>query len=104
MARTQTRLATGNRVNSALDNPTNFFTASGLNARAGELNGLIETIANIDHMGRFKQKLIDRKRRRDLNNSAGKVAASIRQNQKARGMERVRSGGRSATGTTAPAA
>ncbi len=28
LARTQDRLATGNKVNSALDNPTNFFTAS----------------------------------------------------------------------------
>ena len=46
MSRTQTRLATGNKVNSALDNPTNFFTASGLNARAGELNGLLDSMSN----------------------------------------------------------
>ena len=40
MAKTQERLATGNKVNSALDNPTNFFTAQGLNSRAGDLNQL----------------------------------------------------------------
>ena len=46
MSRTQTRLATGNKVNSALDNPTNFFTASGLNARAGELGSLLDSMSN----------------------------------------------------------
>ncbi|MEM7565797.1 MAG: hypothetical protein AAF321_01035, partial [Pseudomonadota bacterium] len=46
MSRTQTRLATGNKVNSALDNPINFFTASGLNARAGELNNLQDSMSN----------------------------------------------------------
>src|ERR1044071_1874345 len=33
-ATTQQRLATGKKVNSALDNPTNFFTAAALSARA----------------------------------------------------------------------
>ena len=46
MAKTQERLATGNKVNSALDNPTNFFTASALNARAGDLNALMDSMAN----------------------------------------------------------
>src|SRR6218665_1540109 len=46
MAKTQERLATGNKVNSALDNPTNFFTASSLNSRAGDLNALIDGMAN----------------------------------------------------------
>ncbi|HEY8574711.1 MAG TPA: flagellin [Devosia sp.] len=46
MAATQDRLATGNKVNSALDNPTNFFTASALNSRAGDLNQLIDNMAN----------------------------------------------------------
>ena len=46
MAKTQERLATGNKVNSALDNPTNFFTASGLNSRAGDLNSLMDGMAN----------------------------------------------------------
>lgn len=46
MEKTQNRLATGNKVNSALDNPTNFFTASSLNARAGDLNSLMDSMAN----------------------------------------------------------
>ena len=37
MGKTQERLATGLKVNSALDNPTNFFTASSLKSRAGDL-------------------------------------------------------------------
>lgn len=40
----QVRLATGRKVNSALDNPSNFFTASGLNNRASDLNRLIDSI------------------------------------------------------------
>jgi flagellin-like hook-associated protein FlgL len=43
---TQTRLATGKRVNSALDNPTNFFTASSLNSRAGDLGNLLDSVSN----------------------------------------------------------
>lgn len=46
MDKTQNRLATGNKVNSALDNPTNFFTASALNARAGDLGALMDSMAN----------------------------------------------------------
>ena len=46
MGRTQERLSTGNKVNSALDNPTNFFTASSLNSRAGDLNSLMDSMAN----------------------------------------------------------
>ena len=36
----QTRLATGNKVNTALDNPMSFFAAASLNQRAGDLSGL----------------------------------------------------------------
>mgnify|MGYP001573307305 FL=1 len=39
---TQTKLATGKRVNSALDNPNNFFTAQGLDNRANDLNNLLD--------------------------------------------------------------
>jgi len=46
MAKTQDRLSTGNKVNSALDNPTNFFTAASLNSRAGDLNSLMDSMAN----------------------------------------------------------
>jgi flagellin len=43
---TQTRLATGKRVNSALDNPINFFTAQGLTNRASDLSGLLDSMSN----------------------------------------------------------
>lgn len=44
MAKTQDRLATGNKVNTALDNPSNFFTSASLNARAGELDALLDSM------------------------------------------------------------
>jgi flagellin-like hook-associated protein FlgL len=43
---TQTRLATGKRVNSPLDNPINFFTAQGLTVRANDLNSLLDAMSN----------------------------------------------------------
>jgi flagellin len=46
LATTQNRLATGKKVNTALDNPTNFFTASSLDARAGDINNLLDGISN----------------------------------------------------------
>ena len=46
MAKTQERLATGNKVNSALDNPTNFFTASALNSRASDMGNLMDSMSN----------------------------------------------------------
>ena len=42
---TQTRLATGKRVNSALDNPNNYFTAQGLDNRANDLSNLLDSQA-----------------------------------------------------------
>ncbi|MCA0420464.1 MAG: flagellar protein, partial [Proteobacteria bacterium] len=36
----QSRLATGKKVNSAVDNPVNYFTSQSLNNRADQLNGL----------------------------------------------------------------
>ncbi len=48
-----------------------------------EFNGLMDTVANIDHMGRFKQKLIEKKRARDLAESAANVEGAIRKSQKA---------------------
>src|SRR5436309_5255966 len=42
---TQTKLATGKRVNSALDNPTNFFTAQGLSNRASDLSSLLDAMS-----------------------------------------------------------
>ncbi len=46
LATTQNRLATGNKVNSALDNPTNFFTAQGLDNRANDISNLLDGIGN----------------------------------------------------------
>ncbi len=46
MATTQNRLATGKKVNSALDNPTNFFTSQSLSARAKDLTTLLDGIGN----------------------------------------------------------
>ena len=46
ITRTQTRLATGKRVNSALDNAINFFTAQGLDNRANDLSGLLDSMSN----------------------------------------------------------
>lgn len=45
ISQTQTKLATGKRVNSALDNPINFFTAQGLTVRANNLNALLDTMS-----------------------------------------------------------
>jgi flagellin len=44
LATTQGRLATGKKVNSALDNPTNFFTAAGLDSRASDISNLLDSI------------------------------------------------------------
>lgn len=42
MSGVQNKLATGLKVNSALDNPNSFFTASGLNSRASDLGTLLD--------------------------------------------------------------
>jgi flagellin-like hook-associated protein FlgL len=42
---TQTKLATGKRVNTALDNPNNFFTAQGLDNRANDLSNLLDSMS-----------------------------------------------------------
>jgi flagellin len=44
MSMTQNRLATGKKVNSALDSPFNFFTSQALNHRASDLNSLLDAI------------------------------------------------------------
>jgi len=40
MGRTQERLASGKKVNTALDDPTSYFAAQGLSSRAGDLAAL----------------------------------------------------------------
>ncbi len=41
----QKRLATGKKVNSAIDNPANFFTSQGLKSRSADLGRLLDGIA-----------------------------------------------------------
>jgi len=45
-AQIQNRLATGKKVNSAIDNPVNYFTAASLNDRSSQLTGLLDGISN----------------------------------------------------------
>ncbi|AOO83173.1 flagellin [Bosea vaviloviae] len=42
----QNRLATGKKVNSAIDNPVNYFTSMSLNDRSSQLTGLLDGISN----------------------------------------------------------
>lgn len=44
MSQTQERLATGNKVNSAIDNPSSYYTAQSLNNRASDLNALLDNM------------------------------------------------------------
>ena len=46
LATTQNRLATGNKVNTALDNPTNYFTALSLNNRSSDISNLLDGVSN----------------------------------------------------------
>ena len=46
VALTQGRLATGKKVNSALDNPANFFTSQSLSSRANDLSNLLDGLSN----------------------------------------------------------
>src|ERR1044072_560408 len=46
MSTTQTRLATGKKVNTALDNPVNFFTSSSLQSRSSDLSALLDSMSN----------------------------------------------------------
>ena len=42
--KTQDRLSSGYKVNSAMDNPSSYFTAQSLNSRANDLSGLLDSI------------------------------------------------------------
>ena len=46
IAQTQTRLSTGKKVNSALDNPLNYFTSQSLSSRASQLGNLLDAVGN----------------------------------------------------------
>ncbi len=41
---TQNKLSTGNKVNSAIDNPSSYYTARSLNNRAGDLDALLDSM------------------------------------------------------------
>ena len=44
MDMTQERLSTGNKVNSAIDNPSSYYTAQSLNNRASDLSALLDSM------------------------------------------------------------
>ena len=44
MSQTQERLSTGKKVNSAIDNPSSFYTAQSLNNRANDLSSLLDSM------------------------------------------------------------
>src|SRR4030088_758960 len=46
LSTTHGRRGTGKNDNSALDNPTNFFTAQGLDNRASDISNLLDSIGN----------------------------------------------------------
>jgi flagellin-like hook-associated protein FlgL len=46
MSQTQNRLATGKKVNTALDNPTNYFTSSALQSRSKDFSALLDSMSN----------------------------------------------------------
>ena len=44
MDMTQERLSTGKKVNSAIDNPSSYYTAQSLNNRANDLSSLLDSM------------------------------------------------------------
>ncbi|SFV17695.1 flagellin N-terminal helical region, partial [Methylobacterium sp. 174MFSha1.1] len=46
LSTTQSRLATGKKVNSALDSPSNYFTAQSLSSRSSALTSLLDGVSN----------------------------------------------------------
>src|SRR6202048_47147 len=46
LSTTQNRLSTGKKVNTALDNPPNYFTARRLANRASDISNLLDSIGN----------------------------------------------------------
>jgi flagellin len=46
LSQTQERLSTGKKVNSALDNPGNFFTSQSLQSRGSDLSALLDSMGN----------------------------------------------------------
>ena len=50
MDMTQERLSTGKKVNSAIDNPSSYYTAASLNNRASDLNALLDSMVRLSGM------------------------------------------------------
>jgi len=46
MNRTEERLSTGKKVNSAFDNPASYFTSQSLDRRASDLSGLLDSVSS----------------------------------------------------------
>ncbi|UHC18672.1 flagellar hook protein [Methylobacterium currus] len=46
LSTTQSRLSTGKKINTALDSPSNYFTAQGLTSRSSALSGLLDGVSN----------------------------------------------------------
>ncbi len=59
----------------------------------GELRGVFDTLQNIEHMGRFKRKLIDQKNKRDLDETVNRVLESFDANIKKKPPSRTQSKG-----------
>ena len=65
MDQTQERLSTGKKVNSAIDNPSSYYTAQSLTNRASDLSGLLDSMGQAMtkvlkqlHLSLSKQKLL----------------------------------------------
>ncbi|MEM7618990.1 MAG: flagellin [Pseudomonadota bacterium] len=93
---TQERLATGLKVNSALDDPTAFFTASSLNARASDLNRLQDFVGNAVQTLRAADEGIEA-----LTNLVEAAEATARQALQSSGTGGTVQGSTALTGSTA---
>jgi hypothetical protein len=59
LTESQRRLATGRRVNSAMDNPSSFFTASALSSRAAALNTVADEVGTANSVLQAASTAID---------------------------------------------
>jgi flagellin len=75
-AAVQNRLATGKKVNTAVDNPVNFFTAQSLNNRSDKLKGLLDGISNGIQTIRAASKGID-----SITTLVGSLQSTVKQAQ-----------------------
>jgi len=95
MDKTQDHLSTGYKVNSAMDNPSSYFTAQALNSRANDLSTLLDSIGQAistlevaDKGITTLQSFVEQAKSlansaRDTSNVSAKVASSIKFDTKA---------------------